>query len=118
MNKKKKKLVGEESKGISLPAHHIRNMASATVKAKHEKRAATKQTAQSKRSLRIVKRVKNAPVLGVCEYCNMQFSADPLGPAEAQAIIQQQFNAHTCKPENASQAAARIVREATRSVAR
>jgi hypothetical protein len=67
-----------------------------------------------KRNLRIVKRVKNAPVLGICELCNMQFSADPSGPAESQAIIQQQFNGHTCKPDNASQAAARIVKKATR----
>ena len=55
----------------------------------------------AKRNLRIVKRVKNAPVLGICEYCNMQFSVNPLGPAEAQAAIQQQFNAHKCKPTDA-----------------
>jgi hypothetical protein len=69
-----------------------------------------------KRNLRIVKRVRNAPVLGICEYCNMQFSADPIGqPSDAQAAIQQQFNAHKCKPEDASQTAARIVRENTES---
>ncbi len=87
MERKKKKWA-EEPRGVTVP--------------------------RQRRSLRIVKRVKNAPVLGICEYCNMQFSADPLGqPAEAQATMQQQFNAHKCRPEDASQAAARIVREAT-----
>ena len=70
----------------------------------------------AKRNLRIVKRTRNIPVLGVCEYCNARFPADMhrLGDlGNAQASIQAQFNAHTCKPEDASQAAARIVKEAT-----
>jgi hypothetical protein len=70
----------------------------------------------AKRTLRIVKRTRNVPVLGICEFCNAQFPADPhrLGQlGNAQASIQEQFNAHTCKPEDASQAAVRIVREAT-----
>ncbi|MGD1215128.1 MAG: hypothetical protein ABR861_09095 [Terriglobales bacterium] len=48
----------------------------------------------AKHSLRILKRVSNVPSLGICESCNMQFSADPrqLG----QAGVQQQFNAHKC----------------------
>ena len=48
------------------------------------------------------------PVLGICELCNMQFPAhQPLsGQAEAQAAIQQQFNAHKCERENFSPAAA------------
>ena len=68
-----------------------------------------------KRNLRIVRRVKNIPVLGICEFCNMQFpSHHPRsGQAEAQAAIQQQFNAHKCEREDASEAATRIVREAT-----
>jgi len=68
-----------------------------------------------KRNLRIVRRVKNIPVLGICEFCNMQFPAHhPLGgQAEAQAAIQQQFNAHKYEREDFSQAAARIVRETT-----
>ena len=67
------------------------------------------------RRLRIVRRVKNIPVLGICEFCNMQFPAQhPLsGPSEAQAAIQQQFNAHKCEREDFSQAAVRTVREAT-----
>ena len=64
-----------------------------------------------KRNLRIVKRVRNIPALGICEYCNSQFSADP-GSGNAESAIQKQFNAHTCKPEDASQSAARIVKEA------
>jgi len=49
----------------------------------------------AKHSLRILKRVSNVPSLGICESCNMQFSADPrqLG----QAGVQQQFNAHKCE---------------------
>jgi hypothetical protein len=49
----------------------------------------------AKRSLRILKRVSNVPSLGICEFCNTQFSADPrqLG----QSGVQQQFNAHKCE---------------------
>lgn len=68
-----------------------------------------------KRKLRIVRRVKYIPVLGVCEFCNMQFPVHqpPGEQAEAQAAIQQQFDAHKCEREDVSQAAARTVREAT-----
>lgn len=67
----------------------------------------------AKRNLRIVKRVRNIPVLGICEYCNAQFAADPIGEvAQAQSAIQQRFNAHTCKTENANQAAVRTVEKA------
>ena len=52
-----------------------------------------------KRSLRIVKRVRNVPVLGICEACNAQFSGDP-GRQNAQSAIQIQFNLHKCKTEN------------------
>ena len=31
----------------------------------------------AKRRFRIVKRQNNIPVLGVCEYCNAEFTADP-----------------------------------------
>ena len=49
----------------------------------------------AKRNLRIIKRVRGVPVLGICEHCNAQFSGDPnMG---AQAAIQSQFNAHACK---------------------
>ena len=57
-----------------------------------------------KRNLRIIKRVKNVPVIGVCEFCNEQFQAEhqPAGQqARAQAVIQQQFNAHKCKSADA-----------------
>jgi hypothetical protein len=45
----------------------------------------------------------------------MQFPAhQPLsGPSEAQAAIQQQFNAHKCEREDVNQAAARKVSEST-----
>jgi len=54
-----------------------------------------------KRTLRIVKRVKNVPIIGICEACRIQFQAghQPVGQqARAQAVIQQQFNAQKCKP--------------------
>jgi hypothetical protein len=53
-----------------------------------------------KRKFRIVKREKNRPVLGVCEYCNAEFTADPetIGrPQDAHAFIQKQFIAHECE---------------------
>jgi len=49
-----------------------------------------------KRNLRIVKRVRNVPVLGICEQCNAQFSGDP-NQGNAQSAIQGQFNAHKCE---------------------
>jgi hypothetical protein len=50
----------------------------------------------AKRSLRVLKRVSGTASLGVCEACNVQFSANPhqLG----QAGVLQQFNAHKCDP--------------------
>ena len=54
----------------------------------------------AKREFRIVKRENNIPVLGVCEYCNAEFSADPetVGrPKDAHAHIQKQFISHKCK---------------------
>jgi hypothetical protein len=66
----------------------------------------------TKRKFRIVKRKNNIPVLGVCEYCNVEFAADPetIGrPQDAHACIQKQFIAHKCKRLDASQNAVRIV---------
>jgi hypothetical protein len=66
----------------------------------------------AKRKLRIV---RETPQLGICEYCNMQFSAvTPLG-APNKTKIQEQFNAHKCKLTDSSQNALRIVRESTES---
>ncbi|MFY9660198.1 MAG: hypothetical protein WAJ97_06220 [Terriglobales bacterium] len=50
-----------------------------------------------KRHLRIVKRVRNVAVLGICEFCSAQFSGDP-NSGNAESAIQKQFNAHQCKP--------------------
>ena len=49
-----------------------------------------------KRNLRIVKRVRNVPVLGICEQCNAQFAGDP-NRGNAQSAIQEQFNSHKCE---------------------
>ena len=64
----------------------------------------------AKRKLRIVKRVRNVPVLGICEYCNAQFSADP-NTGNAESAIQKQFNAHTCKLVEATQPSAGTANE-------
>lgn len=59
-----------------------------------------------KRKFRIVKRENNIPVLGVCEYCNAEFTADPetIGrPQDAHAFIQKHFIAHECKRPGAIQ---------------
>jgi hypothetical protein len=72
----------------------------------------------AKRKFRIVKRENNFPVLGVCEYCNAEFAADPetIGrPKDAHAHIQKQFIAHKCKRLDASQNAVRIVSERAES---
>ena len=62
----------------------------------------------AKRKLRIV---REHPLLGVCEYCNMQF---PDGDRPiAKSSIQEQFNAHKCKRQDFAQNAARIIKEAT-----
>jgi hypothetical protein len=52
------------------------------------------------RKLRIVKRVRNVPVLGICEACNTEFSGDPFR-GNAQSAIQRQFNMHKCEFEAA-----------------
>ena len=67
-----------------------------------------------KRNLRIVRRVRNTPVLGVCEACNEQFSGDP-NMGNAQSAIQRQFNSHTCKSEAAAAAAVPIMKEVAES---
>jgi hypothetical protein len=68
--------------------------------------------ARAKLGLRIVKRVRNVPVLGIREYCNTQFSGDP-NMGNAQSAIQEKFNAHKCQRLDESQNALRVVREAT-----
>ena len=68
----------------------------------------------AKRKFTIVKRENNVPVLGVCEFCNAEFMADPatIGqPKDAHAFIQKQFIAHRCKRLAASPNAVRIVSE-------
>ena len=68
----------------------------------------------AKRRFRIVKRENNIPVLGVCEYCHAEFTADPetIGrPQDAHAFVQKQFIAHKCKQLDASQYGVRTVSE-------
>jgi hypothetical protein len=71
---------------------------------------------QQKRNLRVVKWVGTVPALGVCTFCNRQFQV-PMESMkrieDAQWNLDLQFREHKCKPEDASQAAVRIVREST-----
>jgi hypothetical protein len=65
-----------------------------------------------KRKLRIVREDNGTPLLGVCEYCNMQFGATLVSLGEdEQTSVQEQFEAHQCKREDVNQAAARIITE-------
>ena len=63
----------------------------------------------AKRKLRIV---RDHPLLGICEYCNIQFSSGLMPIEQAKDDIQDRFNVHKCKREDFSQAAVRTVREA------
>jgi len=69
-----------------------------------------------KRILRVVKWLGTTPAVGVCAFCSQQFKI-PMSslskPADAQANMQKQFDAHKCKPMDSSQNALRIVKEAT-----
>jgi hypothetical protein len=81
-----------------------------------EKKVSDQKLAAPKRDLRVVKWIGTVPAIGVCTYCSRQFKV-PLGSmshlADAQESLRVQFVEHKCKREDASQAAARIVREAT-----
>jgi hypothetical protein len=63
-----------------------------------------------KRKLRIV---RGHPLLGICEYCNVQFSSGLMPIEAAKDDIQELFNVHKCKLTDSSQNALRVVREAT-----
>jgi hypothetical protein len=68
----------------------------------------------AKRKFKIMQRESNIAMLGVCEYCNAEFIADPatIGrPQDAHSLIQEQFIAHKCKRLPPSQNAVRIVGE-------
>ena len=62
-----------------------------------------------KRNLRIA--TQDVPIIGICEACNTQFKSFDVD--EAERVVKAQFDAHECEPLDASQAAVRIVREAT-----
>jgi hypothetical protein len=77
-------------------------------------RLALRKTETIKRKFRIVKRENNIPVLGMCEYCNAEFAANPetIGrPKDAHSHIQTQFVAHKCNRPDASKNTAGKVRE-------
>jgi hypothetical protein len=55
--------------------------------------------------LRVVKWLSTTPAIGVCEFCSKQFKV-PLTylakTSDAQANLQEQFDRHKCKQEDAS----------------
>jgi hypothetical protein len=61
-----------------------------------------------KRRLRVVKWLSTTPAIAVCEFCSQQFKV-PLSAltktADAQKNIQEQFDRHKCRREDASQTA-------------
>ncbi len=65
-----------------------------------------------KRKLRLV---RDHPLLGICEYCNMQFSSGLMPVEAAKEDIQERFNVHKCKRQDFAQNAARIAKEATKN---
>jgi hypothetical protein len=56
------------------------------------------------RRLRVVKWLNTTPAIGVCALCSREFRV-PISAlkrtADAQASLQEQFDRHTCGPENA-----------------
>jgi hypothetical protein len=69
----------------------------------------------TKRNLRIVRRVNDAPTIGICESCNAQFVVPSYligNKDEASANLHSQFDKHKCKPAVASQATLLMVRAA------
>jgi hypothetical protein len=54
----------------------------------------------AKRILRVIKWLRQTPVIAVCESCGHQFKAPMTALArtkDAQASLQQQFDLHKCK---------------------
>jgi len=58
-----------------------------------------------KRNLRVVKWLSSTPVVAVCTSCSREFKV-PMSAlsrtVDAQANLQQQFDRHTCQPEDAT----------------
>jgi hypothetical protein len=68
----------------------------------------------AERSLRVVKWLGTVPAIAICTHCARQFKAPITASAgDAQESLRVQFTEHKCKREDASQAAARIVKQAT-----
>jgi hypothetical protein len=68
----------------------------------------------AKRELRIVRWAGSIPLVSVRTFCNRQFTVPvALNQTQAQTVLDIAFNEHKCKGEDASQTAARIVKEAT-----
>ena len=65
------------------------------------------------RSLRIDNQVAGAPTSGICTFCGARFISRLTDIGDALEQLRSAFERHNCK-EDASQAAARIVREATK----
>ena len=62
------------------------------------------ENSPKKRNLRVVKWLSSTPVVAVCTFCSREFKV-PMSAlsrtVDAQANLQQQFDRHTCQPEDA-----------------
>jgi hypothetical protein len=66
----------------------------------------------TRRNLRIVRRVNEAPSIGICESCNAQFVVPAYligNKDEASTNLKDQFDKHKCKAVGISKNAARIL---------
>lgn len=63
-----------------------------------------------KRALRVVKWIGQTPAVAVCMFCNREFKTGMRALSrveDAKAYLQDQFDRHKCKSEDANQTAAR-----------
>jgi hypothetical protein len=59
-------------------------------------------SALSKRNLRVLKWLGTVPAVGVCTFCNCEFTVPMTAlkrVADAQESLRKQFTEHTCKPD-------------------
>lgn len=58
---------------------------------------------RKKRNLRVTKWLNMTPAVAVCTSCNQEFQAPMVAlrrTSDAQANLQQQFDAHQCQPQD------------------
>lgn len=99
-----------ETVGIEK-GQNFQRIAVAQAKASAAAAKKAKGATMPKRTFRIVR--THYPLTAICESCQQNFISRAEDGIVAEKEIRTAFDAHKCKREDASQAAARIVREAT-----